>query len=229
MKNVFAVLTLVVLFLSPFAEAQQVPIPEVSGPGRPDPTGRGRYLQYGTEVSYSGATVLKELPTGAKCAPAGELVGVPVWNSTRAGHAIASVLTDKAEIATSGTRTFLCWCIAGFNELFLPDVPTETLAKQPVTPPTETVNKIIREVRVIGEMDLRIIPPPPPAQQQQPKVEKESGWRPGKKTLIFATLAISVFVSYKNDWWRRRKPVVETGPAKLKCSATGYPNNCPGD
>lgn len=162
----------VLCVLGQFAEAQTVPVPEISGPGRPDPTGKGRYQQFGTEMSFPGATVVRRLPEGATCAPAGELVGVPIWNSTRRDHAIASVLTDKAEVATSGNRTFLCWCVAGFNELFFPERPAETVMNPVIQ---EAVAKALGETRdvnvrvhILGGMDLRIIPPPPSAFEPPP-------------------------------------------------------------
>lgn len=132
MKTATFTFALVVLTLGSLAEAQ-----EASGTGRPDPTGRGRYLQFGAEVPYPGATVLKDLPAGVKCAPAGELVGVPLWNTTRANRAIVSRLTEKAEIAVIDNRTFLCWCADGFNQLFVPEKPRgNNVVPTPPTPPT---------------------------------------------------------------------------------------------
>jgi len=87
---------------------------------RPDPTGQGRYIEFGKEVSYPNAHVLKQLPAGAQCSPPGEMIGARVWNSTRESFAILSELKDKAEIATaSDGRIFLCHCARGFNQLFL--------------------------------------------------------------------------------------------------------------
>lgn len=135
MKKMALVLTLALLSFSSLAQAQ-----EATGTGRPDPTGRGRYLQYGTEVVYPGATVLKTLPADAKCAPAGELVGVPLWNTTREGRVIASRLTEKAEVAMVGDLPYLCWCIGGHNRLFVP----------PQKSATQSVTQTVREVTAAG-------------------------------------------------------------------------------
>lgn len=101
---------------------------------RPDPTGQGRYFQYGTELAYSGAQVIRQLPAGAECAPAGELVGARVWNSTRSGVAILSELTDKAEVAVTSSGIFLCKCAGGYNQLFL-----EKTASAPASTTRENV------------------------------------------------------------------------------------------
>jgi len=114
---------------------------ETTPDGRPDPTGKGRYMQFGKERAYTDARVVKQLPAGAQCAPAGELVGVQMWNSTRDGHAILSELSDKAEVAASDGKIFLCHCARGYNELFLveespkrqsSDKTTKMLAQAPV-------------------------------------------------------------------------------------------------
>lgn len=92
--------------------------------GRPDPTGQGRYQQFGPVVTYPGAHVVRQLPDGAECAPAGEMVGARVWNSTREGFAVMSELSDKAQIATTTQgATFLCGCAKGFNQIFLEKTP----------------------------------------------------------------------------------------------------------
>jgi hypothetical protein len=107
--------------------------------GRPDPTGQGRYMQYGHEVSFQGARVLSQLPPGATCAPAGELVGVWVWNSTRKDRAILSQLSDKAYVAPAPDGTiWLCGCAGGYNEQFLYNPPpSPTPAPTPETPKAE--------------------------------------------------------------------------------------------
>ncbi|MFA6353633.1 MAG: hypothetical protein WCW93_01735 [Candidatus Paceibacterota bacterium] len=87
--------------------------------GRPDPTGQGRYLQFGQEVEYPEAQVLKKLPDGVMCSPAGELVGTRIWNSTRSNKAVLSELSDKAQVAVKGSELYLCGCVAGYNKLFL--------------------------------------------------------------------------------------------------------------
>ncbi len=87
--------------------------------GRPDPTGQGRYLQFGGEVAYPQARVASGLPQGAsECMHPGELVGVQMFNSTREGRAVSVKLTDKATIAVAGDWVFLCKCAGGFNQLF---------------------------------------------------------------------------------------------------------------
>jgi hypothetical protein len=103
--------------------------------GRPDPTGQGRYLQFGHESSYSSARVIQALPTGAACAPAGEMIGARVWNSTREGFAILSELTDKAQIAVTNDGIFLCQCARGYNQLFRISAPAAPVAASPATPP----------------------------------------------------------------------------------------------
>lgn len=86
--------------------------------GRPDPTGQGRYIQIGGEVTYPQARVVSGLPQGAECMHPGELVGVMMYNSTREGRAVSVKLTDKATVAVVGDRVFLCKCAGGFNQLF---------------------------------------------------------------------------------------------------------------
>lgn len=87
--------------------------------GRPDPTGQGRYLQFGGELSYPQARVVSGLPQGAsECMHPGELVGVPMFNSTREGRAVNVKLTEAATIAVVGDQVFLCKCAGGFNQLF---------------------------------------------------------------------------------------------------------------
>lgn len=105
--------------------------------GRPDPTGQGRYLQFGSEVPYLGARVISELPAGAECAVAGELVGVRVWNSVGEGKAILSELTDKAMLAVTPEGIFLCKCARGFNQIFIPSP-----APEPVKPPAPAAPKV---------------------------------------------------------------------------------------
>lgn len=99
--------------------------------GRPDPTGQGRYMQFGGERSFTAAKVIKELPAGTSCAPAGELVGIRLWNSTRNGMAILSDLTNKAEVAvTPNGEMFLCKCAGGYNQLFRLDYKGEQAQTQ---------------------------------------------------------------------------------------------------
>lgn len=130
----YALLMTIVATLSAPVSAQDT--------GRPDPTGQGRYMMFGSESSYGRAHVAKELPAGATCAPAGEMVGARVWNSTKEGFAILSELSDKAEIATTqGGEVFLCHCARGYNQLFLmtptsaPSVADEFAKPEPAIGP----------------------------------------------------------------------------------------------
>lgn len=116
MLFVVVLLSLLCLFLSAAVLAQGI-----------DPTKKGRYIVVGGEVSYPGAQVVSQLPPGASpCNPIGEAVDAEVWNSTRAGRANKIKLTDKAQTSsTPDGKTFLCYCIAGFNEIFF-EQQTET-------------------------------------------------------------------------------------------------------
>lgn len=120
--------------------------------GRPDPTGKGRYMQFGHENENENAHVATELPVGVECAPAGELVGVKVWNSTRTGKAILSELTDKALVAvTSDGQIFLCECAGGYNQLFLINStpPPTSVSTQVVNPPQVVVNVTQTQSQVV--------------------------------------------------------------------------------
>ncbi len=136
-KSSFFVCLIIVWSLSAVSAAAQT-----AGAGRPDPTGQGRYTQFGTERVYEGAKVLKTLPAGApECASAGELIGVEVWNSTREGRAILSKLSEQATVSVVDGRIFLCRCAAGYNELFL--VKSEQSSAPVVAPkPEEKETKV---------------------------------------------------------------------------------------
>jgi len=114
-------LVVVALFVGMVIGTLCAPVSAQTVVGRPDPTGKGRYLTFGNETPYSGANVIKTLPSGTACSPAGEMVGIRVWNSTRKGFAVLSELSDKAEIAVAPSgKVFLCHCAGGYNELFVP-------------------------------------------------------------------------------------------------------------
>ena len=226
MKRLVSLLAvLAFVFLGSFVQAQ--PVAEASGVGRPDPTGRGRYLQFGKEQEFPGAKVLKDLPEGAACAPAGELVGVPLWNSTREGHAIVSKLTNKAEVATSDKGVFLCWCVDGFNQLFPPELKQANIAG--------AVAQAI-DRRVIGEMDLKIggtvevhhsglvqvqIVPPPATTAPKEQEDQKKGRHWGTKSWIATVLAVigtGIVISQKDD----SKPATRTPNPKVYTNPTGW-------
>lgn len=107
--------------------------------GRPDPTGQGRYEQFGPELPHQGAQVVAKLPDGAtECGSADELIGASVWNSTREGRAVFSKLTDKATVSVAGKRLFLCRCAKGYNELFLIERPSPKMPMIPQVVKDET-------------------------------------------------------------------------------------------
>lgn len=138
--------------------------------GRPDPTGQGRYLQFGNSVPYPGARVLRQAPAGATCQPAGELVGVRMWNSTGEGRAILSELSDKAMVLVTAEGTFLCGCAGGYNQLFQDKTPPPPQAQLPpaATPPppaTQVVERVVERVRI--EYVPEPYPVYYPVQQQQ--------------------------------------------------------------
>lgn len=126
-----------------------------SAAGRPDPTGQGRYQQFGPVMSYPGARVVRQLPVGAGCAPAGELVGVRVWNSTRYGFAVISELSDRAMVAVSPNgETFLCGCAGGYNQIFLERTPTTPAAVAPPAPMVAPVQAAAQPVAYYDDQPL---------------------------------------------------------------------------
>lgn len=135
----FAAVAAVFGYCAPKAGAEELPKLAVKAEqGRPDPTGQGRYFWIGPETSIAEARVVKKLPAGASdCAHAGELIGVPLWNSTREGKAILSRLTEKATISVAPNgEFFLCKCAGGYNQLFSMAEPQPPTA--PVVPPAPT-------------------------------------------------------------------------------------------
>lgn len=146
--------------------------------GRPDPTGQGRYLQFGNSVPYPGARVLRQAPAGATCQPAGELVGVRMWNSTGEGRAILSELSDKAMVLVTAEGTFLCGCAGGYNQLFLDKTPLPPQATQPpqraqaqppATVPSDVYVHVNGRVDVVHSGEVAVVGQQYyyPAQQQQ--------------------------------------------------------------
>ncbi len=122
-------------------------------------------------------------------------------------------------------------------------VEGKVIPLQPNLAPAETMKAILDQIpRIIGSMDLKIQgergergPQGLPGRdgenanccQTAPAQNEGGGFHFGKKSLIFTALAIVVGVAWKNDFWRHRGPGVSTDGAKVKCTATGYPNNCP--
>lgn len=138
--------------------------------GRPDPTGQGRYEQFGPELPHQGAQVVAKLPDGAtECGSADELIGASVWNSTREGRAVFSKLTDKATIAVAGKRLFLCKCAKGYNELFLIErtssqKPEAQVAKdEPTKPAAEPVAPALTQADIDKAVAAALAAQPKPA------------------------------------------------------------------
>ena len=217
-------LTVLLVLAGTFAQAQ-----EALGQGRPDPTGRNRYVQFGKEVTYPGATVLATLPQGVKCAPAGEMAGVPLWNATRVDHAIVSVLNPEAEVAIGGKRTFLCWCAGGFNELFLPEETDEKEEAETTTPPqksiTETAKQLTEESEDVDENMLPLDQGTAPVTSSCGNNCNSGGPNWSKRILIGTVIVgvgVGAYLATKDEG-----PGVDTDGSKVKCTATSYPNTCP--
>jgi hypothetical protein len=177
------------------AEAQQPQIPEMLENGRPDPTGQDRYQQFGKPVPYPSATILAKLPKGAKCAPAGELVDVPLWNTTKEGYAIVSVLTEKAEVAVFDERKFLCKCISGFNELFVPERHEEETL-------TETADAVVErtmEDQPEPEEPTRPLVGPPAPRASAPPPDDHHGHFGTKSKIAVGTLIVAVLTKLAID------------------------------
>lgn len=212
---------------------EQPAVPQLLGPGSPDPTGQRRYIQYGAPVSYPGATILgkDEIPE-SKCKRPGEMVGAYFWNTVQENQAMFSKLSEDARIATlDDGRTFLCRCVKGYNQIFL--------AKSQEVPVRQAENIVQTQDRVIDRQgnvtqttNITFSPLPPYERTTAPVApnycgkkndcDDDDGPNWTKRILIGVGVAAAGYAVY--HFTRDHPgPGADTNPIKPFCTGSGCP------